>query len=172
MAEERTRVREREREAAPGNTYENVLYQRKRFVEQQLTGKVVVKDSDREWELSRQGRLKYYLQPHTFEDHALRDWQVFAQDIRVHSGSHVHQGGLVIFVLEGKGYTIIDGERYDWEAGDLILLPTKPGGVEHQHFNLDPSKGCKWVAFIYWPYWDAVASEMTQGELCPDFKSR
>jgi hypothetical protein len=101
----KVRVRERDRELELNDTYEMVLYQRKKFVEQQMTGKVVIHENDREYEPSRQGRLKYYLQAHTFSDHALRDWQVFKQDIRKHSGSHKHQGGLVIFCLEGKGYS-------------------------------------------------------------------
>ncbi len=172
MEIEKTGIREREREAAPGDVYEMVLYQRKKFVEHQLMGKVLVRDRDRDWEITQQGRLKYYLQPHTFKDPVLVDWQVFKHDVRIHSGKHTHQGGLVIFVLEGKGYTTIGGVRYDWEAGDLILLPTQPGGVEHQHFNLDPGKPCKWIAFIYWPYWDALGSEMTQGELSPDYKAQ
>lgn len=161
----KVRVREHERELELADTYEMVLYQRKKFIEQQMTGKVVIREKDREWELGRMAKIMYYLQPHTFPDHALRDWQVFKQDIRLHSGSHKHQGGLVIFCLEGKGYTVVNGERHDWEEGDLLLLPCKPEGVEHQHFNFEPGKPCKWIAFIYLPYWDLVASEMTQGEL-------
>ena len=167
---EGVRSREREPEREPADTYEMVMYQRAQFIQQQMTGKVVIRGSDREWEQSRQGRLKYYLQAHTYGDAALRDWQVFAQDIRKHSGSHTHQGGLVIFCIEGRGYSMVDGERHDWEAGDLLLLPCKPGGVEHQHFNAEIGKSCKWIAFIYWPYWDALASEMTQGQVSPDYK--
>ena len=69
----KVRVRERERDVEVADTYEMVLYQRKKFIEQQMTGKVVIHEKDREWEPSRQGRLKYYLQPHTYSDAALRD---------------------------------------------------------------------------------------------------
>ncbi|HEX9271514.1 MAG TPA: hypothetical protein VGA01_04785, partial [Candidatus Binatia bacterium] len=31
-----------------------------------------------------------------------------------------------------KGYDIHDGERWNWEQGDLICIP---GMTEHQHFN-------------------------------------
>src|SRR5439155_811034 len=78
----------------------------------------------------------------------LVDWNVFVQDIRVHSGKHRHQGGLVIYIMEGEGYSVVDGERHDWEAGDLLLLPVKKGGVEHQHFNKDDAHPAKWIAFI------------------------
>lgn len=168
----KVRVREREREIELDDTYEVVLYQRQKFIEQQLTGKVIIHEKDREYEPSRQGRLKYYLERDSFSDHALRDWMVFKHDIRRHSGSHKHQGGLVIFCLEGKGYSLVDGVRHDWTEGDLLLLPCKPEGVEHQHFNLQPGKPCKWIAFIYLPYWDMLASEMTQGELSPDYSPR
>jgi gentisate 1,2-dioxygenase len=101
---------------------------------------------------------------------ALRNWDIFISNVRKHSGRHVHQGGLVIFVLEGEGYSIVDGERVDWEAGDLILLPTKPDGVEHQHFNKDVDAGCKWIAFCYMPLLDEVGLYIQQKENAPDWK--
>jgi len=73
----------------------------------------------------------------------------------------------VIFILEGKGHTIIDGVRHDWEAGDLMLLKMTPGGVEHQHFNDDPERPAKWMALIYWPFFDVGGSEITQLENSP-----
>jgi hypothetical protein len=168
----KVRVREREREIELEGTGAMVLYQRNKFIDHQMTGKVVINEKDREWEQSKQAKAKFYLQPHMFQEPVLRDWQVFKQDIRKHSGAHIHQGGLVIFCLEGKGYSVVDGKRYDWSTGDLLLLPCKPGGVEHQHFNLEEGKPCKWMAFIYWPYWDMLASTMTQTALSPDYKPR
>ncbi len=173
---EKVRVKEREREVELADSYEKVYYERNKFIERQMTGKVVIREKDRDWEQGRQGRVKFYLLPHSlpngFSDHALRDWEVFKQDIRKHSGSHRHQGGLVIFCLEGKGYSTVNGVRHDWEKGDLLLLPCQPGGVEHQHFNLEPGKPCKWMAFIYWPYFDLLASELIQGQLHPDYIPR
>ncbi len=169
----KVKVRERERETEFASTYEMSLYRRKKFVELQNTGQVLIREEDREWEQSKQGRIKWYLHP-TFQNsnHALRDWSIFKHDIRKHSGKHRHQGGLVIFCLEGKGYSIVDGVRHDWEKGDLLLLPCKPGGVEHQHFNLEDGKPCKWIAFNYWPLWDLLASELTQVEFSPDYTSK
>jgi gentisate 1,2-dioxygenase len=37
-----------------------------------------------------------------------------------------------MYVLNGVGYDIHDGERTDWEAGDCLIVPP---GVVHQHFN-------------------------------------
>ena len=39
-----------------------------------------------------------------------------------------------ILVIEGRGYDIHDGTRWDWERGDLISIPAM---AEHQHFNAD-----------------------------------
>jgi gentisate 1,2-dioxygenase len=91
-------------------------------------------------------------------------------EIHTKSGRHKHQGGLVIYVLEGVGYSVVDGERIDWSKGDLVLLPLRPGGVEHQHFNLDPHKPSKWAAFINIPIIEHLASVLEQKEVSPDFK--
>ncbi len=168
----KVRVREREQEVELTNAYERSIVRQQKIMERQMKGKVVVKEKDREWFLGRQGRLIFYLQEDSYSDHALRDWQVFKQDIRQHSGSHRHQGGLVIFCLEGKGYSVVDGVRHDWKEGDLILLPYKPGGVEHQHFNSEPGKPCKWIAFLYNPYWDMGASEVVQKQVSPEYNPK
>ena len=165
---ERTRVREPD--APQLNGYEILLRLRKEWDERQLTGQVVIKPSDREVQVSRQGRLTYFLDPNQYEDTPLQDWHVFVNDIRTHSGKHRHQGGLVIYVIEGKGYSIVDDERVDWETGDLLLLPIKQKGVEHQHFNTEPGKPCVWIAFVYIPIMDHVAMEFTQISNSPDFK--
>lgn len=48
------------------------------------------------------------------------------------SQNHGHQNPALLYVLNGRGYDINDGERVDWKAGDVVLVP--PGTV-HQHFN-------------------------------------
>lgn len=110
-------------------------------------GRVHIPTSDILWERNRHALLGYYLHP-MITDTALHTMQLFLNVIKDHGGMHRHQGGVVIYVIEGKGYTIADGDRVDWEAGDLILLPIKPGGVAHQHVNEDPDKATRWLAFI------------------------
>ncbi|HLQ88434.1 MAG TPA: cupin domain-containing protein [Xanthobacteraceae bacterium] len=166
------RTRERERGTIPETPYEIFIRSRKEFLERQETGQVVVKPSDREFFITRQGRLMYHLNPEIHKNTPLQDWRVFSHDLKTHSGKHRHQGGLVIYVIIGKGYSVVDGERVDWQAGDLLLLPIKPGGVEHQHFNLQPGQDCRWIAFSYMPFFDHVASEFTQTELSPLFKAQ
>src|SRR5256885_1172856 len=155
---ERTRVRERDPQDA--NTYERNMRVQLAFRERSLTGKIVLKGSERPLEQSRQGFLQFFNSREAITDTALKDWTVFLHDIRRHSGKHRHQGGLAIFVLEGEGYTVVNGERIDWEAGDLILLPIMPEGREHQHFNRHADKPCKWMAFIYKPMHDEGGSHI------------
>jgi quercetin dioxygenase-like cupin family protein len=152
--------------------YELSLKERADFQERQRTGRIVVKGSDQEWESGRQGTVRRYLQCRGQIDTPLHEWSVFIHDIKTHSGRHRHQGGLVIFVLEGEGATEVDGEALPWQAGDLILLPIKPKGVEHKHINRNPGQSCKWMAFIYQPLWNHVASEMVQLELSAEFSQK
>jgi quercetin dioxygenase-like cupin family protein len=51
-----------------------------------------------------------------------------------HSGSHRHaHTEAMLYALEGNGYSMIDGERYDWQAGDAVHVP--PRMTVHEHFN-------------------------------------
>jgi gentisate 1,2-dioxygenase len=141
--------------------YEAMLRWRAEWLEKQLTGKLLVRSSERDFEASRQALLKRYV---TFEftpEVASVNWSVFLNDVQQHSGRHKHQGGLVLFVIEGSGSTDIDGTRHTWRRGDLITLPIRPGGVEHQHFNDNPGQPCRWVAFYYKPFEDWVCHTMT-----------
>ena len=36
---------------------------------------------------------------------------------------HRHTVEAIIYIIEGYGHSIIDGKRYDWEAGDVISVP-------------------------------------------------
>ncbi|MBI2953246.1 MAG: cupin domain-containing protein [Chloroflexi bacterium] len=156
------------REPGPrGDLYEGHLSARRKFIELQNTGKLLIKSSEREFQTGRQGKTKKYMYPDVWPENALQEWSVFMHDIVSHSGKHRHQGSLVIFVLEGRGHSVVEGVRMDWKKGDLILLPLKPGGIEHQHFNAVPGESCKWIAFIYLPMYNQVASFTEQIELCP-----
>ncbi len=64
-----------------------------------------------------------------------------------HTETHKH-GEAIVFVLSGHGYSIVDGERYDWRAGDCIFV--KPGQW-HQHFNADPDQVSQHLAVYIAP---------------------
>lgn len=166
-----TRTKSREMEPAPGLGYDFALKSRAEFVELGMNGKILVRDTDRDWEINRQGSLKYYLMGIKFPETVLQDWMVFVHDVKKQSGKHRHQGGLVLFILEGRGATEVNGEIVEWEKGDCMLLPLHPDGVEHRHFNRG-SEPAKWLAFIYMPTWNHLASEMTQTEINPGFQKQ
>lgn len=169
---DRARLRQREPEARDAAGYWVSQEYTASLMERGIKGKVVIDgQTGRQWELGPMGRMYRYIYEGLHDDTALGNWWVFKQDIRVHSGAHRHQGGLVIYVVEGRGYTIVDGVREEWEGGDLLLLPLKPDGVVHQHFNADPGKPCTWVAFIYLPWWDSLLSKIELVEDGPDWKA-
>jgi len=166
-----TRTKMREQEPNPGLKYDIAYQKRGDFISHSMTGQVVIKDSDREWELSRQGYLKWYILENEYPETVLNDWWVFVHDIKKESGKHRHQGGLVLFIIEGRGATELNGEIIEWEKGDCVLLPMDPVGCEHKHYNYG-SEPAKWLAFIHVPSWDHVASELVQIEVNQDFQSR
>jgi gentisate 1,2-dioxygenase len=161
------RVREREPEAG-GTKYDQTLRERAQWVERAMVGQVVIRGAEREYEPNRQGHIKRYLNSKFFHDTALTEWIVFIHDVKRQSGKHRHQGGLVIFVLEGEGSSDVEGLRVDWRPGDLLLLPIKADGVTHQHFNRDPHKGARWMAFIYEPFSRYLMDQIVQVEDMPD----
>lgn len=164
-----TRTRSREQEATPEGNYDFALRNRAEFVARGTNGQIVIRDSEREWELNRQGFIKYFLMGTKYPEPALNDWMVFVHDVKKESGKHRHQGGLVLFILEGRGATEVNGEVIEWEKGDCVLLPLHPDGVDHKHFNRG-NEPAKWLAFIHIPTWDHLASEMTQTEINPGFR--
>ena len=166
---ERVAERVRDRDAPERGFYESVfagLAERRRRARE---GRIVIKASEAQWEQNRQGKIGYYLHEN-IKDSALQDWRIFAHEIHTHSGKHVHQGGLVLYVTKGSGYTVVNGRREDWSEGDLILLPVLPGGCEHQHFNEDPDQASEWFAFIFVPVQNATGALFEQRENSPNWK--
>lgn len=168
---EAEKIKEKEPMGRSTNLYEKSFGFFAEAREKARAGRIVIKGSQVPLELSRQGYYKIYLTPKS-EGVCSDLFMVFSTDIKNHSGMHRHQGGLVIFIIEGEGYTLVDGRKVEWRAGDLILLPIKPGGVEHQHFSRDPGKPCKWVAFVYRPFTDFLGNEFEQRAESPDWQKR
>lgn len=131
-------------------------------------GKKVIKGKELPWMQNPNGIIRRYVHP-LMKGYALDTMYLFVHEIRTYSGRHVHQGGLGLFVLGGKGYTVVDGIKHDWGIGDLILLPIKQGGVEHQHFNID-NQPSKWLALIPNPLWHCLGEKLEQKELHPNLK--
>ncbi|MBI4330523.1 MAG: cupin domain-containing protein [Chloroflexi bacterium] len=140
------------------------------LLRQKAEGQVVIRGKEHSFEQSRQAWGKFLLHRKDWDKVGTPGWHIFITRTQKHSGKHIHQGGLALFVLEGEGYTVVDGERYDWEEGDLVVLPVKPGGVEHQHFNKFPDRPAEWIAFIYHVMGDVVSVGKHQVETHPNWK--
>ncbi|MFQ5713893.1 MAG: cupin domain-containing protein [Candidatus Scalinduaceae bacterium] len=59
------------------------------------------------------------------------------------SGNHRHYYESLIYIIEGKGYSVVEGKKVEWEAGDIIYAPPWSW---HQHFNTDPDKEVRYIA--------------------------
>jgi quercetin dioxygenase-like cupin family protein len=69
---------------------------------------------------------------------------------------HGHQNEACFYILEGKGYEIHDGVRYDWETDDFAVVHTDS---VHKHFNANENTRalalvikakCTWMALGMW----------------------
>jgi len=108
---------------------------------------MLVKGKDLEYEENPQGKMKWYLHP-AIDDTAHKAVVIYVQEIAPNSrsGKQKYQGGMVVFIIEGRGYTMIDDVKYAWEKGDTVQLPLKPDGVIFQHFNLSAEETAKLIA--------------------------
>jgi gentisate 1,2-dioxygenase len=124
------------------------LYQlRDRQREHQRKGAWLIKGRNLPWENNRQGKMKWFLHP-ALNSTSIRSMIVFEQEIPPggRSGAQKTPGGSVLFILEGKGYTLLDGVRHDWQAEDLVNIPIRAEGVVVQHVNADPRRRVRFVS--------------------------
>jgi quercetin dioxygenase-like cupin family protein len=116
------------------NTYDRYLKLLHDEVEfcRQVTHVILYREQP--WEWTKQGRLKWFVHP-GISCAARRQW-LYLQEIPAgsRSGKHRHMAEEQIFVLNGRGYDIHEGERWNWDTGDLINIPPM---TEHQHFSTD-----------------------------------
>lgn len=86
---------------------------------------------------------------HNWGKSYVRPWTGVGQALSVHinvlapeghNRKHGHQNEALMYILEGEGYELHDGEEYKWEAGDMAVIH---GGCVHQHYSVDPENPCK-----------------------------
>lgn len=92
----------------------------------------VIRAADRPWEVTRQGKLKFYISRWT--EVAACGLDVMAQEIgpREHSGEHRHIFEELMLVVKGRGYDLHEGTKHPWQEGDLVCVPPM---ITHQHVN-------------------------------------
>lgn len=104
----------------------------------------VIKSQTCSWQDTRMGRLKYFASP--FQPSGLRLYDAFLQEIPPggRSGKHRHVSEEVHRILEGRGYDIQDGVKWDWEEEDVVFIPVN---TVHQHFNSDSRRPARFISF-------------------------
>ena len=84
--------------------------------------------------------------PQSFSKHFVEPVDGLTQTLHVHleeyapggrTQKHGHVNEAAFYILDGKGYEIHDGVRYDWQAGDVAIVHMN---CVHQHFNASPDK--------------------------------
>src|SRR3984893_7386437 len=109
---------DRKAELAKLHHWDEILKPRDRQREQTRNGIQVIKEKELPLEVSRQGLMRWYLHP-AIKDTCLSVLLFFHQEIPPgsRSGRLKFQGGQVMLITEGRGYTTIDGVKHPWKAG-------------------------------------------------------
>jgi hypothetical protein len=127
---------DRRKRLSQRNLFQELLDLRDRQRRMRETAIWVIREKEVPVEINPLARTRWYLHPN-LEDIAIQALVVSVQELEPgeESGKLHFQGGSVIFFISGRGKTILDGETYEWRAGDLINTPLRPDGVMIQHFN-------------------------------------
>jgi len=128
---------------AKETTYDYYIKTLKEQTEWRLAVPHVIRAKERPWENTRMGKIKYLV--HASIPSAMLLYDCFIQEIPPggKSGKHRHASEEVHKILDGKGYDIQDGVKWEWEKEDVVAMPTN---VVHQHFNADPKKPATFVS--------------------------
>jgi gentisate 1,2-dioxygenase len=95
----------------------------------------VVRQTDRTWEYTKNGKTLWYIHPQTPELKAgLKLFECYLMEIPPggKSGKHRHLGDEAHFIIEGEGRTEIDDVSWDWADQDVVAIPNLS---THQSFN-------------------------------------
>ena len=133
----------------------------------------LVKGKEVEWEWNPQGKMKWYLHP-SLKDR-IQTLLFCIQEVpsKSRSGRLRHQGGKVMFVLEGKGHSQIGERTVEWGKYDYIAFPRLREGITVQHFNDDPGKPARFILAepnLYPTLGVDMGAGFEQLENAPEFK--
>jgi gentisate 1,2-dioxygenase len=96
--------------------------------------------------VQKAAEIKFVDGPQAYSRHYVEPKDGITQTFHLHleeygpggkSQKHGHVNEAAFYILDGRGYEIHDGERYDWEAGDVAIVHNN---CVHQHFNADPHR--------------------------------
>lgn len=84
--------------------------------------------------------------PQSFSKHFIEPVDGLTQVLHIHleeygpggrTQKHGHVNEAAFYILDGEGYEVHDGIRYDWKAGDIAIVHNN---CVHQHFNASPTR--------------------------------
>jgi gentisate 1,2-dioxygenase len=133
--------------ATRGDTLLDWLFRLRDLQRERLgKGAWLIKGQDVPWEHNRQGIMKWFMHP-ALQDTCIRSMLFYEQIIPAgsKSGLQLTPGGQCIYILEGRGYTLLDGVRHDWQAEDIVQIPLRRDGVKVQHVNTDQRHQVRFV---------------------------
>ena len=107
----------------------------------------VIKQSQRQWYDTRNGRTLWFLHPeHPELETGMKLFEAYVQELPPggRSGKHRHMGDELHFIIEGEGYEEIDGVRWDWGEQDVVAIPNL---ATHQSFNASPDRPAKFLSY-------------------------
>lgn len=115
------------------------------------SGAVVMHTKDLKLEhLKSRGRKRAYISEPQILGSMVQTMALFIAEIDPGSqtGRHRHFNEAMIYILEGKGHSLIDGKRYDWGQGDVVSVPLYSW---HQHVNDDPERPVRYLGITNIP---------------------
>jgi gentisate 1,2-dioxygenase len=107
----------------------------------------LIKGKELPWEINQLGKMRWYMHPR-LKTPCINTLTIFVQELPPggRSGRMHHPGNQVIYIQEGEGYTVLDGEKYYWAKGDVVQLPLRVKGTVVQHFNTNTEKSARFIA--------------------------
>lgn len=79
---------------------------------------------------------------------------------------HRHTVEAVIYIMKGHGFSLIDGVRHPWEAGDFICVPVF---AWHKHYNLSAEEELWHMAVTTGPFGMAMGHALYEDERYPEY---
>ena len=76
-----------------------------------------------------------------------------------HSRNHRETKQHIMYIVKGKGYNIIDGEKYEWEEGDVMYIPR---WAWHQYFNTSPDQYARYLVATNTPMMISLGLDKTE----------
>lgn len=114
------------------NFYDNWLGMWDQAESERKASRKNIHEEELEWvETAQDHQAALMISPET----GFRTWGTTTMTAEIpvggHSGAHKH-GEEAIFIVDGTGYSIVDGLKYEWRRHSCVAIPF---GAVHQHFN-------------------------------------